>query len=599
MNESKYHSHKFNMVILPVIAAAGFLPLIVHMYHYDAGWESLAWFPNISNSQIDFFLGWKSIGVIILTIIMAGVLFHRYKKNEKNLLTEPAFLLLLIYGIFVLMSAIMSPYKPQVFTGSYEVLQPAEVLLGYLVICFYTYQFSNQENQLLCILQFSGIGLGIMLIIGFFQFIGFDLLQTTVGKALLASPSWWDKLDQITFSFPKHQVYTTLYNPDFLSFYFGLVIPILVAMFFASKRTIHKLILCIMIILSVICVIGSGASSAYLAVAITAIAGAYLYLSRKKKTWITGNIVALISVIIVAGICMTTSLGTHVKALFVGTQRTAEEFALKSIETTDEGIKLNIDGKILTISYIFDAESETATVFFTDDQGNFLSSEIIATASGSAYSLTAEDYAACQVEPVYLDNTLCIKVSLEETDWYFTNQTDGTYYYCNPIGEFEKVAPIKKSTLFRDDAMSGRGNLWNLIIPKLPSHILIGGGANSFARVFPQTDYVYKVYNGLGNVFAVKAHNWFLQEWVENGLIGTLCLFAFYLWYFIKSVRIYHSCSLNSATSRIGFGIFIGTIGYMAAGVVNDANVTTAPVFWVAMGLGMAANRMIAEKNEK
>lgn len=203
------------------------------------------------------------------------------------------------------------------------------------------------------------------------------------------------------------------------------------------------------------------------------------------------------------------------------------------------------------------------------------------------------------MEPVYLDNTLCIKVSLEETNWYFTNQTDGTYYYCNPIGEFEKVAPIKKSTLFRDDAMSGRGNLWNLIIPKLPSHILIGGGANSFARVFPQTDYVYKVYNGLGNVFAVKAHNWFLQEWVENGFIGALCLFAFYLWYFIKSVRIYHSYSLDSATSRIGFGIFIGTIGYMAAGVANDANVTTAPVFWVAMGLGMAANRMITEKNEK
>lgn len=71
------------MVILPVIAAAGFLPLIVHMYHYDAGWESLAWFPNISNSQIDFFLGWKSIGVIILTIIMAGVLFHRYKKMKR------------------------------------------------------------------------------------------------------------------------------------------------------------------------------------------------------------------------------------------------------------------------------------------------------------------------------------------------------------------------------------------------------------------------------------------------------------------------------------------------------------------------------------
>ena len=45
-------------------------------------------------------------------------------------------------------------------------------------------------------------------------------------------------------------------------------------------------------------------------------------------------------------------------------------------------------------------------------------------------------------------------------------------------------------------------------------------------------------------------------------------------------------------------GIFVGTVGYMAAGVANDANVATAPVFWVLMGLGMSINRMIAEKEE-
>ena len=105
-----------------------------------------------------------------------------------------------------------------------------------------------------------------------------------------------------------------------------------------------------------------------------------------------------------------------------------------------------------------------------------------------SYRLTDSSYGDCEAGPVYIEDTLCIRVNLDGHDWYFTNQTDGTYYYYNPIGKYEKVSPVKKSSLFRDDAMSGRGNLWNLILPQLPRYIFIGCGSNSFARAFPQKD---------------------------------------------------------------------------------------------------------------
>lgn len=579
--------------VFPIIVTLGFIPLIVHMYQYNAGWKDLAWFPSISNDQIDFFFGWKAIAIVITTIVMVCILLYHCKRNKYKVRVEPAFLLLLLYGLFVFMSAIFSPYKPQVFTGSYEVLQPVEVILGYLFICFYTYQFANDEDQIFRILRFSGIGLGIMLIIGIFQLIGYDLFATPIGKAIIANPSWWDKLDQINFAFGKHTIYTTLYNPDFLSFYFGLIIPVLVTLFFAVKKVLYKFLLLLAGIASVICIIGASAASGYISVALASIIGIYLFLSRKKETWIGANITIVVGIILLTILCTTTQAGSHVKDLFIGTQRSSEQHMLQSIETTDNGINLEVNNKKLTISYVFDQDTESVTVFFADDQGNFLPSEIVSTDTGSAYALSDSSIAECQVEPVYIDETLCIRVSLDEKDWYFTNQIDNTYYYYNPIGKYEKVAPIKKSKLFKDDAMSGRGNIWNLAIPQLPAHIFIGAGANSFARVLPQNDYVYKVYNGLDNVFAVKAHNWFLQEWIENGLIGTLCLFAFYLWYAIKSIRIYHKCNLNNKLALLGFGTFIGMIGYMAAGVVNDANVATAPVFWVMMGLGMSVNRLM------
>lgn len=54
---------------------------------------------------------------------------------------------------------------------------------------------------------------------------------------------------------------------------------------------------------------------------------------------------------------------------------------------------------------------------------------------------------------------------------------------------------------------------------------------------------------------------------------------------------------MKESFSRIGFGIFVGTIGYVAAGIANDSNICTAPVFWVLMGLGMSLNRLIAEQD--
>ena len=34
----------------------------------------------------------------------------------------------------------------------------------------------------------------------------------------------------------------------------------------------------------------------------------------------------------------------------------------------------------------------------------------------------------------------------------------------------------------------------------------------------------------------------------------------------------------------------------MIAGIANDSNVCTAPVFWGMLGLGLAVNRMLVEK---
>lgn len=582
--------------LLPIIVVLGFVPLIVHMHQYDAGMEKFDWFPANSNTRVDIFMAYKSYAIVLLAGIMLIVLIAQAVKSKKEFHTETSYYLLLIYAIFVLMSGLFSVYKPQVFTGSYEIFQPMEVILGYLLICFYTYQYADSKEKVKRVLLISSVGIGIIVVIGISQFIGFDLLQTTPGRLLISDAYHLDKLDTINFNTPKHTVYATLYNQDFLSFYFGLLIPIVLAACTVVKKPLHKVLLALALIGCIACMIGADAASGYLALAISIIIGIFILLGRNKKFLLVGIILAIAATITGITICMGTPIGTHIEELFLGTQHSIDNRLIKSIETNDDSVNFDLGNKELKLSYEIDAESSQLIVHFTDENGDQIPAEVVTTDDGAAYQVQDAAFGNCSVEPVVMEDALAIHVNMDDIDWYFSKLSDGTYYYYNPFGKWEKISEVSKSHLFRDDAFSGRGNIWNLTIPLLSKHIFIGSGANTYGFELPQNDYVYKMYQGIPNVLIAKAHNWFLQEWVENGLIATVCLFGFYIWYFIRSVRIYRCCNMKESFSRIGFGIFVGTIGYVAAGIANDSNICTAPVFWVLMGLGMSLNRLIAEQ---
>lgn len=595
---SKQKTNNKTKFLIPIIAVLGFVPLIVHMRQYDAGMEKYDWFPDKSNIRVDIFMAYKSYAIMLLAGIMLLVLIVQTIKGQKQFRMETSYYLLLIYAIFVIMSGLFSIYKPQVFTGSYEIFQPVEVIIGYLLICFYTYQYADSSEKIKKILLISSIGLGIILIIGISQFIGYDLLQTTVGRLLISDVYHIDKLDTIDFNMQKHRVYATLYNPDFLSFYFGLITPVIMAAFMVVKKKWQKVILGIVFAGCIICLIGADVSAGYLAFGIAIVVGVFILLSRKKTTFIATLIVALFAIIIGVIVCIATPLGTHVKQLFFGTQRSIDTRLIKSIETTDDDIVFNLEKQNIHISYEIDSENGQMNVNFIDADGNQIPAEIVSTENGAEYVLQGSDLGNCSVEPVLIDDELAICVNMDQIEWYFSKQADGTYYYYNPFGKWEKISEVKKARIFNDDAMSNRGTIWDLTIPLLGKHVIMGSGSNTYGLTLPQNDYVYKEYAGTPNVLIAKAHNWFLQEWVENGLIATLCLFGFYIWYFIRSVKIYRHCDIKQSMDKIGFGIFVGTIGYVAAGIASDSNICTAPVFWVFMGLGMSINSILIEKEK-
>lgn len=587
-----------NKVFIPIILLMGFIPLIVHTYSYNSNLSQFNWFPSGADSQTDFFFGWKMITIIVVGIVMAGILFYQYFKKKQGLRFENAFYFLFFYAMFVAMSALFSSYKYWVVRGSYELFEPVWVVFVYILLCYYTYHFVQQEQQVKFILCGAGIGMAVVTLIGVFQYFGMDFFKTGFGKHLITNPSWWDNLDSLSFNMLEGTSYTTLYNPNFLSFYFGMLIPLLVCVFIAAKKAWQRVLIIVAEVLCLICLKGSRSDTGWMALVVGGVILALVLLSRKKKAFCVALAIMLIGGVAAVAVGSKTDVGIQIKNTIVGTFRIDDRYAVRDIDTGTDSVMLNVRGNKMYVSYTTD-ESGVIVPNCTDENGQTL--ELAMTdADNQIYVINDERFADGSIQPILLgdDNIPAISVTYDGIAWDFVETQEAGYCYLNKAGKLVKWEQIKNAKLLNEDAMSYRGHMWNVTIPLLGKHVLIGSGANTYMFEYPQDDYLGQAYIYGFNSYEVKAHCWYLQQWVESGLIGTLALLIFMAWYAVQSIRIYRRVDLHKSLSWIGFGLFAAVLVYLIAGIANDSNVCTAPVFWGILGLGMATNRMLVEKEK-
>lgn len=583
-----------NKRLIPIILLMGFVPLIVHMYQYHTNLSQYDWFPNGSEEQSDFFFAWKMIAIIVIGLVMVGILAYRYFKEKESLRFENSFYMLFFYAMFVAMSALFSTHKYWVVRGMHALFEPVWIVFIYILLCYYTYNSVREENQVKFVLKIAGIGMTLVALIGVFQFFGHDIFKTPLGKRLITNPSWWNSLDQLSFNLGERTSYTTLYNPNFLSFYFGMLIPLVACLFIATKTVWQKVILVVAEVLCMICLNGSGSDSGWMAIAIGFAIVILVLASRKKIVFYTVLAVMLLGGILGVTVGTKTEIGSRIKDTVIGTYHMNDRFALQEIRIEDDSAVLNIRGNDLHIAYSVADGQAWPTCWDTDGQ----QLDLVALDDGSnKYQINDSRYDGVYIQPIQLgDDIPAVSVMSDNIDWRFVNIEGDGYYYCNAAGKLVRPEKAKDADLFNEDAMSSRGHIWNMTIPLLGKHVFIGAGANTYALEYPQDDYIGQECIYGANSFQIKAHSWYLQQWVETGLLGTIILLVFLGWYVVQSIRIYRRANLHESLSWVGFGLFAAVLVYLIAGIANDSNVCTAPVFWGMLGLGLATNRMISEK---
>ena len=586
------NNKKREIYLLPMILVLGFIPLIVHMYTYNCGLSQFDWFPDASEIQSDFFLYYKMLAIIVVGIVMICMLVYTNGMKKMSLKWNNVWYFLFAYAFLAFLSALFSPYRSFAFRGSYEVFESIWVVLCYIVFCFYSYQMIQSERDIKFVGKFAGIGIAIVSLIGLFQFFGADFFRTKIGKRLITNVSYWPHVDDLSFTFPLKSSYTTLYNTNYLAFYFGLLIPIAIILLLFTHNWKLRLFYGICTLVLMLTLIGSNSKSALLTLGLTLVLGCIILSKKLKKYWwipLIGGV--FLAVIFCWYAARMGGFENLYNAVFVGTDKGQYNYAISDIETNDNNIVFHVNDTKLLVDYAVNPQTGSFVAVAAYEDGTAVPFEQNEE-TGIIY-LQDEKFLNCQIMPIMIEEDVAVQITMDNHDWYFLKKDEGGYYYFNAFGKFVKIEHIDKSELLADSFFSGRGELWNYIIPKLNGSLILGSGANTFAMAYPQNNYIAKKYRNTESLFDVKAHNMYLQQFLENGLLALLAFLIFYGWYFIQSFRIYRKVQTYDLTSEVGLGIYLGTFTYMIVGFANDSNVCTAPVFWILFGIGLACNEMV------
>jgi O-antigen ligase len=571
------------------------------------------------------------VAIIICTILALLLLLYRvFVQNfyiKRSILYIPA----LIYLAFVLISYAFSSVKDVAWMGWNDRFEGTLILICYIFMALYIMNLVNSEKGVKLIIYPLAITSFILSLIGLSQAFGRDFFQSTIGQKLIVpnmkmdgGTTAWEAIDKaaeqgeqfLKFTFQNNEIYQTVYNINYVSFYLTLLIPIFGLLFIHEKANlIKKTMWGILFGLLIFNLIGSASSGGLLGMFVVVIIAAVIF-NKKLITWWKPIVILLAITLLVGGItfdrwsdeltgAVKGVVGTASEKQGPGTPEKSESDSVQGASGHEfeyfankgDTIEFSLDGNVATIDL-----SQWNSIAASDNKDNQLN--IVPTSTDSSPGkLTIDDNRFSAVTMEYTEDEdgnqlFDIGLTGEERTWSFT-ETESGIELLNDLGNTVKLENIPHWGFDDNPGFgSGRGYIWSRSLPMIKDTVLIGHGADTYCIYFPHKDYIGK-YNAGWNVNMVvdKPHNMYIGIAVNTGLISLLALLTFFGIYVIQSFRIYRRNEMNSFLACAGAGIFLGICGFLVSGFVDDSTVSVMPMFYGLLGTGIAINMLIKNRD--
>lgn len=594
-----------NMIFLPVVLLLAVVPLILR-------WNINKLAPEVArfwkdSLDTDLFCQTKGTFIVILGIVMLLALFFTVdKKKLKELKNDKVLLVsLLVFTVFLILSSFTAVNKDVAMFGAPERHEGLFAHLSYVIIFVYLYTvFKTADNFRyikLSILVLSGI----MIIIGFTQIVGKDILLSDFVKNLVIPNEYKDMVNQEPVA---GYIYLTLMHSNYVGSYCSMIIPFLAMIAISSKEnTVYRIVAGIFTVLTAFILVKSQSQAGIVG---TGVALLFVIIVNfrsifKNKKILIGTIVFLVAVAGIANIATkgllidnTVDILNDAKQIFVKDKDYKYDptygMPIYDVKAENNNIKIQtVDGE-LNVEI-----SDGLNPVFKDSKGNILTSNYDPATVSYTFALPFDKFKLFTSNDRTKDNAQ-FAVAYNEVTYFLLDwsKQEGASLIDAQGNKYELIVAPHVGFEGSEKAGSMRGYIWSRTLPLIAQKPLFGYGPDNFLMAFPHYDMVAKTY-AYDTPFMIvdKPHNVYILYAVNSGIFALMALLVLWGKYVVDSLKLYAFKKEYSQMDYYAIACFTAIMGYLAAGFFNDSVPTVAPIFWVLLGTGYALNRMNKSNN--
>lgn len=608
--------------LLPAGFFTAFIIMIVRLYEYNRPMNQFYW-TNSGNDLSEFFSYYKMVAIVICAILAIIFMLYRVFSQSFFIKRSPYYIPMLVYSGLVLISYILSDYKEFALWGWNDRFEGTITLLAYMVMLFFVINTINSERNIKWIVYPTALSSILLSLLGLSQAFNHDFFRTTLGKKFITPTYFWNQLDGLIFNFKHGEIYQTVYNINYVSFYLTLLIPLFGLLFIHSimsgkEEPLWKKVLWgILFGLNMYNLIGSQSSGGFLGMAVIVLI-AIIILNKSIIKWWKPIAMLLAITLLIGGVtytrwmpeltgATTSVLGLNNKTNQAVSEKSKDKTKGETSTTTEKGHIDYIETKSNDIIVSYNGNKLTFTTYpdnplaikLTDASGKDINISKIET-SNSFYTINDKRFNTFAIGPAQDSAGIhYFIIKIDDSEWDFALIPNQDVMFRNTLGNLVSLHKVESIGWENNLGFgSGRGYIWSRTLPMMKSTVLIGHGADTYCAFFPQDDYVGRYNAGWGLNWVVdKPHNLYMGAWIGTGGLSVLALLTLWLIYIIQSIKLFWKRNITSFTEYTGLGILLGICGFLVSGLVNDSTVSVMPMFYGLLGTGIAINMILKKQS--
>lgn len=601
--------------LLPITFFTAFIVMLVRMVPYTRPMDQFFWSTS-ENDLTDFFSYIKMSAILVIAGLIILLILYRIFTQSLVIKKTSIYLPMGVYALLIILSYIFSDYKEFSLLGWNDRFEGTLTLLAYLLVLFYTINSINTEKALKWIIYPLAGTSALLGLLGLSQALDRDFFRTVIGQKLLTPNvmtdsgfTMWELIDMaaekgeqaLNFTFLNREIYQTVYNINYVSFYLTLLLPLFGLLFIRAFRLKHeepiwrKILWAALFALLLYNLIGSASSGGFLGMGFVVLI-AILILNKRLISWWKPILILLVITVIISGVTYDRWSGELSSAVTntITSSQTNENTTIKhhvdyiKMEEGSDFTEISIEGNAFTLK-TYPEDWPSVSIF--DSDGEVI--PLAETETSPIYRLDDIRFNMCTIQPAKDEQGYQYFVlTTDSQPWVFAVTEKGTYYR-NDIGHLLPLREVS-SFGFEDNQGfgTGRGYIWSRTFPLLKDTLFVGHGADTYCIYFPHDDYVGK-YNSVNysskiNIIVDKPHNMYLGMAVGTGVLSVLAFLGIFLLYLFKELPYIRKSTYTTFIDYARLGIFLGLVGFMITGIVDDSSVSVMPMYYGLLGSGIA-----------